>query len=92
MKTRTAEANAFNPALRYVRVVEERSDGMVAFEFAVGEPELFVEMVLPHAAFVEFCGQQGVVPTPARVDGEPVVDSDWDWTMYAARDQRFKSE
>jgi phenol/toluene 2-monooxygenase (NADH) P0/A0 len=92
MKTRTADVNAFDPTRRFVRVVEERSDGMVAFEFAVGEPELFVEMVLPQAAFVEFCGQQGVVPTPARVDDQQVVGSDWDWTLYAARDQRFKSE
>jgi phenol hydroxylase P0 protein len=92
MKTLTASATTFNPSLRFVRVVEERSDGMVAFEFAVGEPELFVEMVLPQAAFVDFCEQQGVVPTPAHVDGEAVRAGDWNWTLYAARDQRFKSE
>jgi phenol/toluene 2-monooxygenase (NADH) P0/A0 len=91
MKTLTVDVNAFDPSRRFVRVVEERADGMVAFEFAVGEPELFVEMVLPHAAFVDFCEQQHVVPTPAQVDHER-VEGDWDWTLYAARDQRFKGE
>lgn len=82
----------FNPALRFVRVVEERSDGMVAFEFAVGEPELFVEMVLPKPAFHEFCQTQGVVPTAAVRDGSGEREQDWDWTLFAAREQRFRSQ
>ena len=54
---------SFDPARRFVRIVELRADGMVEFEFAVGEPELFVEMVLPRAAFDDFCATQGVAPT-----------------------------
>ena len=42
-------------ALRYVRVIEQRGDGLVAFEFSIGWPELAVELLLPAAAFEEFC-------------------------------------
>ncbi len=48
---------------RYIRIVEEHANGMVAFEFAVGEPGLFVEMLMPRAQFEAFCIQQGVVPS-----------------------------
>jgi phenol hydroxylase P0 protein len=43
-----------------VRVLEARADGLVAFEFAIGWPELAVELLLPIAAFDEFCATQRV--------------------------------
>ena len=45
---------------RFVRVTDERADGLVAFEFAIGWPELSVELLLPRAAFDEFCARQQV--------------------------------
>lgn len=42
-------------SLRFVRVLEERADGLVSFEFSIGWPELAVELLLPAQAFVEFC-------------------------------------
>ena len=45
---------------RFVRVIEERADGLVAFEFAIGWPELAVELLLPAEAFAEFCVAQRV--------------------------------
>ena len=45
---------------RYVRMLEARADGLVAFEFAIGWPELAVELLLPVAAFDEFCATQRV--------------------------------
>lgn len=79
----------FDPARRFVRIVEERADGMVEFHFAVGEPELFVEMMLPCSAFEEFCAHQGVQPTrevllPAESGGEGQS-----WTLHDARTQRL---
>jgi phenol hydroxylase P0 protein len=44
---------------RFVRVLDERDDGLVAFEFAIGWPELAVELLLPAPAFAEFCAAQG---------------------------------
>ncbi|NRF71247.1 phenol hydroxylase [Aquincola sp. S2] len=40
---------------RFVRVIEQRPDGLVAFEFAIGWPELAVELLLPVPAFTAFC-------------------------------------
>lgn len=40
---------------RFVRVLEQRSDGLVSFEFSLGWPELALELMLPAAAFQEFC-------------------------------------
>lgn len=46
---------------KFVRVTEERADGLVSFEFAIGWPELCVELLLPRAAFAEFCARQQVL-------------------------------
>jgi phenol/toluene 2-monooxygenase (NADH) P0/A0 len=48
---------------RAIRVAEVRADGFVAFDFYVGDPSIYAEMVLPTAAFHEFCATQGVEPT-----------------------------
>lgn len=40
---------------KFVRVLEERADGLVSFEFSIGWPELAVELLLPGPAFAEFC-------------------------------------
>ncbi len=45
---------------RFVRLIEQRSDGLVAFEFSIGWPELAVELLLPAAAFAEFCARNKV--------------------------------
>ena len=45
---------------RFVRVIEQRADGLVAFEFAIGWPELSVELLLPAPAFAEFCAKNQV--------------------------------
>jgi phenol hydroxylase P0 protein len=45
---------------RFVRVTERRADGLVAFEFAIGWPELSVDLLLPAAAFTEFCERNRV--------------------------------
>lgn len=47
-------------SLRFVRVTERRSDGLVAFEFSIGWPELAVELLLPAAAFDDFCARNRV--------------------------------
>lgn len=49
-----------NTSLRFVRVTDRRPDGLVAFEFAIGWPELAVELLLPAAAFDEFCAANQV--------------------------------
>jgi phenol hydroxylase P0 protein len=48
-------APPFDPAKRYVRLTQVRADGFVEFEFAIGDPELAVELILPADAYREFC-------------------------------------
>lgn len=45
---------------KYVRINQLRADGLVCFEFAIGWPELFVDLMLPRAAFDDFCLRQKV--------------------------------
>lgn len=87
---RPAVTSTFDPTRKFIRIVTTRSDGMVEFEFAVGEPELFVEMLLPQAAFEDFCAAQGVrpdrsaLPADADADADPTLRRDFDWTLHDA--------
>jgi len=73
------ELPAMDPARRFVRVCGERANGFIEFEFAIGEPEVFVELILTRQAFNEFCAANVVEILPSR----PVnaIKSDWDWRL-----------
>ena len=73
---------------RFVRVSGERANGFVEFEFAIGEPEIFVEMILPRAAFAEFCANNRVELLSPRDPDAP--QGDWDWRLTDATHTRFK--
>lgn len=74
---------------KFVRITERRPDGFIEFDFAVGEPELFVEMLLPEAAFHEFCtANQVALLEGERPSGEE--QDDWTWRLKQATNQRFK--
>jgi phenol hydroxylase P0 protein len=45
---------------KFVRIKQLRADGLVCFEFAIGWPELFVDLMLPRPAFDDFCVRQQV--------------------------------
>lgn len=85
---------AFDPQRKFVRVIRRRGDGMVEFEFAVGEPGLFVEMVMPPTEFGQFCHDQGVTPTDGALP-EAAAGSEaheWDWSLHTAREKHFRHE
>ncbi|MBZ9783081.1 phenol hydroxylase subunit [Pseudomonas sp. REP124] len=48
-------ASPFDQMPRYVRVRSGPDDTFVEFDFAIGFPDLFVELVLPRKAFDQFC-------------------------------------
>ncbi len=83
----SAAQPAIDIGLKYVRVTERRADGLVEFEFAIGEPGLFVEMLLPEAAYEAFCRSNAVIHLEAR---EEAPASDWDWRLHEATRQRFR--
>lgn len=50
-----------DPRARYVRYHRLTEQGFVEFAFGVGSPELMAELVLPLAAYREFCRANQVV-------------------------------
>ena len=40
---------------RYVRITNRERPGFVEFHFSLDDPTLYLEMILPTAAFTEFC-------------------------------------
>lgn len=58
----------------FVRLRHRRPDGFVEFDFSIGDPELAVDLILPEAAYEEFCRVNRVrMLTPeegARIDAE----------------------
>jgi phenol/toluene 2-monooxygenase (NADH) P0/A0 len=56
------------PLKKFVRVTGVRSGRYVEFEFSVNDADLTVELILPLAAFEEFCTLQDV--TRLAPDGE----------------------
>lgn len=56
----TAPPPCFDVQRRYVRQRALRDDGFVEFDFAIGDPDLCVELILPLAAFTAFCSAQQV--------------------------------
>ena len=85
--------NGFDVTRKYVRVLGSLPSGLVEFEFAVGEPELAVELVMPKAAFDEFCASNQVEfianPVAAPADSD-AADADFNWNLHQATHQRFR--
>ena len=92
--TQPLSNDAWDVQRRFIRIVQEHDNGMVEFEFAVGEPGLFVEMVMPRAQFDDFCATQGVQPTVGRLPGQEQgsAEHEWDWSLRDARERHFRRE
>lgn len=75
---------------KYVRLIERRADGFVEFEFAIGDPELYAEMLLPADGYESFCVTNQVIHLPPRVEASEEGVADWDWNLHQATQQRFR--
>jgi phenol hydroxylase P0 protein len=53
--------SSFERLVKYVRIHSKPDAQFVEFDFAIGVPELFVELVLPRLAFDAFCESNSVV-------------------------------
>lgn len=72
------ESPEFDIKQRYVLIRNERSDGFIEFDYSVGEPEVFVEMILPRPAFDEFCLENDVAfITEADVSETALAEQVW---------------
>lgn len=63
---------------KFVRVLREQPDGLVAFEFAIGWPDLAVELAMPRPMFEEFCSRQQVERLPDDAASPALGDADRD--------------
>jgi phenol hydroxylase P0 protein len=62
---------------RYVRIDHVRADGFVAFDFSIGEPEYYAELLLPQAAFEAFCADNAVTMLDPRNGSEETNEFEW---------------
>lgn len=76
----SSAAAGFDATRRYVRVCRPRPDGFIEFEFAIGDPALCVELMLPEPAFHEFCLANDVIV----LDPDLAADGDWAARLNAA--------
>lgn len=87
-----AESN-FDITRKFVRVMRTLPNGLIEFEFAIGDPDVAAELVMPKAAFDEFCAANQVevltVGKVAPVDAD-APDADFHWNLHQATHQRFR--
>jgi len=84
------EKPALDTSRKFVRLVERRPDGFVEFEFAIGEPELYAEMLLPADAYEAFCQANEVIYLEPRDESAEDDGSGLDWNLHQATHQRFR--
>jgi phenol hydroxylase P0 protein len=83
---------SFDITRKFVRVMRTRANGLIEFEFAVGDPDVAVELVMPKAAFGEFCAAnhvERIAAEPAAFDSD-AADADFHWNLHQATHQRFR--
>jgi phenol hydroxylase P0 protein len=80
----------FDTKLKFVRILDADRGGMVEFEFAVGEPDFFVEMLMPKPAFDEFCRANSVTFITETRAPEDFDRSPARWMPRDATQQRFR--
>lgn len=63
VKIRSAddESTPVSELTRYARIRRVVHDKFIEFDFAIGDPSLYVELVLPREAFDTFCRHNKVV-------------------------------
>lgn len=52
---------SFERLTKYIRVRSNAGARFVEFDFAIGDPSLFVELIMPPAAFDAFCKNNRVI-------------------------------
>lgn len=83
----------FDITRKFVRVMRTLPNGLIEFEFAVGDPDVAVELVMPKPAFDEFCVNSGVEfinDVQAKPIDADAPDADFNWNLHQATHQRFR--
>jgi len=81
----------FDITRKFVRVMRTLPNGMIEFEFAIGDPDVAAELVMPKSAFDEFCANNQVEFVAVAAPGSPeAADADFHWSLHQATHQRFR--
>lgn len=56
----------FSTLTKYIRVRSEPDARFVEFDFAIDDPSLFVELIMPKDSFADFCQRNNVVEMTAE--------------------------
>lgn len=70
----------FDRLPRYVRVRSGEDATFVEFDFAIGTPDLYVELVMPRLAFQQFCATHQVQHMDAQMSA--ALDADMQKWRY----------
>lgn len=72
-------SRSFDPNFRCVKVIGTSKRGFIEFEFSIGQPDLYVELVLPVVAFKAFCAdwQVHLIPSDISYDHEGDAPGGW---------------
>lgn len=73
-----------DPSKRYVRITGKRH-GFIEFDFAIGNPEIFTELLLKPQDFEEFC----VLHKTEVLEPATEVDDDLAWRLSDATRTRL---
>lgn len=84
----STELAAPKDAKKYVRITERMPNGMIGFDFAIGSPDLFVELVLPEAAFEAFCKTNNAVFMSEEESA--IVDAEMEKWRYGEEGMQLK--
>lgn len=74
------DSSGFEQLTKYVRVRSSEGARFVEFDFAIGEPSLFVELIMPKGAFEHFCQVNNV--THMTDEQMAAVDAEMDKWRY----------
>ncbi len=74
---------------KFVRVTNIRNEKYVEFDFAINDPEIFVELILPTEMFHTFCKNNEVETLPPPDEVQEVYDRML-WRVGNARTKVFK--
>lgn len=74
------QEGSFDRLAKLVRVRSPENARFVEFDFAIGDPRLFVELILPKAAFELFCKNNKV--QLMTVEQAKLVDGEFDKWRY----------
>ncbi|SEI59595.1 phenol hydroxylase P0 protein [Allopseudospirillum japonicum] len=77
---------------KYVHVLSPENARFVEFYFAIGDPALMVELIMPPSAFAAFCAHNQVVPmSPEQVANLDADTEKWRYgenTLMARNTER----